>query len=65
MSSTKHTASELISLAEKWQAQANEESGKTAENGWLSWELYAAEKRREHCELKRDMCLTAARNAAT
>ena len=62
--SIQRTAADYIALAANWQAQADEEAGKTSANGWTWRELYAAEQRRAHCEQKRDVCLDAARKGA-
>lgn len=51
---------QLRLLADNWQRRADEEKGKTTENGWNSWELYQASLRSLYCEQKRDACLTEA-----
>jgi len=54
------TREHYLELAAAWQARANEEQGKSLENGWSSWELHAAEARAAHCLDKRDACLAKA-----
>jgi hypothetical protein len=63
MTNAKHTKASLLALAEKWSAEAKEESGKTLEMGWSFRERCAADMRRDYCLSKMQACIDAAATA--
>jgi len=54
-------AAHYLDIAQGWADLAAKEDGKTRENGWTSWELYAAERRKDECLKKQAACLARAK----